>query len=276
MKNLILLTGASGFVGRQVLKDLSDKGIKIRLVVREGKQHEFANQVCVESIVITQDLFVESATWWANVCQGVDTVIHIAWFAEPGKYLQSEKNIDCLIGTLQMAKGSLMAGVRRFIGIGTCFEYDLTNGLLSIQTELKPLTPYAATKAAAFTALSKYLTQHGIEFAWCRLFYLFGEGEDKRCLVGYLRSKLESGELALLTNGNQVRDYLDVRDAGKMIVEKSLSNLQGPINICSGVPVTVRQIAEKIAKEYGRQDLLRFGARPENMIDPPFVVGIKQ
>lgn len=276
MNNLILLTGASGFVGRQVLNVLSDKGIKIRLVVREGKQHEFANQVCVESIVITQDLFVESATWWANVCQGVDTVIHIAWFAEPGKYLQSEKNIDCLIGTLQLAKGSSMAGVRRFIGIGTCFEYDVTKGLLSIQTELKPLTQYATAKAAAFTVLSKYLTQHGIEFAWCRLFYLFGEGEDKRCLVGYLRSKLESGEPAQLTNGNQVRDYLDVRDAGKMIVEKSLSNLQGPINICSGVPVTVRQIAEKIAKEYGRQDLLRFGARPENITDPPFVVGVKQ
>ena len=95
-------------------------------------------------------------------------------------------------------------------------------------------------------------------------------------MVAYLRSKLKVGDTAQLTNGNQVPDYLDDRDAGKMIVEISLSNLQGPVKICSDLPVTVRQLAEKIAQEYGRLDLLRFGARPENTIDPPFVVDVKQ
>jgi dTDP-6-deoxy-L-talose 4-dehydrogenase (NAD+) len=271
-----LLTGASGFVGRQVLKALAKKNIKVRAVVRDGRQHELANQEYVESIVVTKDLFAEDANWWANVCKGVDTVIHVAWYVEPGNYLQSDKNIDCLIGTLQLAKGAAYAGVKRFIGIGTCFEYDLTDGLLSIHTELKPLTPYAATKAAAFTALSKCLPKYGLEFAWCRLFYLYGEGEDERRLVSYLRSKLAAGEPAQLTNGNQVRDFLDVRDAGKEIVEISLGNQKGPVNICSGIPVTVRQLAEKIANEYDRLDLLQFGARLENMIDPPYVVGVKQ
>ena len=275
MKSVTLLTGASGFVGRQVLKALAEKNIKVRAVVRDGKQLELANQECVESIVVTNDLFTEDANWWANVCIGVDTIIHVAWYVEPGNYLQSDKNIDCLIGTLQLAKGAAHAGVKRFIGTGTCFEYDLTGGLLSINTELKPLTPYAATKAAAFTALSKCLPKYGIEFAWCRLFYLYGEGEDERRLVSYLRSKLAAGEPAQLTNGNQVRDFLDVREAGKMIVEISLGNQEGPVNVCSGIPVTVRQLSQRIAKEYDRLDLLQFGARLENMIDPPYVVGVK-
>jgi nucleoside-diphosphate-sugar epimerase len=203
-------------------------------------------------------------------------VIHVAWNVEPATYLQSIKNLDCLTGTLHLAKGAAQARVRRFIGIGTCFEYDLTGGMLSVQTPLRPLTPYAGAKAAAFMALSQWLPQQGVEFAWCRLFYLHGEGEDERRLVPYLRAKLMAGEPAELTSGKQIRDYLDVREAARMIVETALSAVQGPVNICSGMPITVRQLAEQIADEYGRRDLLRFGARPDNLVDPPCVVGLRR
>jgi dTDP-6-deoxy-L-talose 4-dehydrogenase (NAD+) len=165
--------------------------------------------------------------------------------------------------------------VTRIVGIGTCFEYDLTGGMLAIETPLRPLTPYAGAKAAAFMALSQWAPKQGIEFAWCRLFYLHGEGEDSRRLVPYLRSKLAAGEPAELTSGNQIRDFIDVREAGRIIAETALGHAQGAVNICSGMPITVRQLAESIADEYGRRDLLRFGARQDNLIDPPCVVGVK-
>lgn len=60
-----------------------------------------------------------------------------------------------------------------------------------------------------------------------------------------------------------------------MITEQALGDQQGAINICSGVPVTIRQLAERIADEYGRRDLLKFGARADNLVDPPSVVGLK-
>ena len=276
MTGLVLLTGATGFVGRQVLHALGERGARIRAVVREGKQMYLAATEAIETVVTTPDLFAENAEWWADVCHGIDTVIHVAWYAEPGEYLQSAKNLDCLIGTLQLAKGAVEAKVRRFIGIGTCFEYDLTGGILAIETPLRPLTPYAGTKAAAFMALSQWFPQQGVEFAWCRLFYLHGEGEDARRLVPYLRAKLSTGEFAELTSGNQIRDFLDVREAGRMIVKTALSDELGPVNICSGIPITVRQLAEQIADEYGRRDLLKFGARPDNLVDPPCVVGVRQ
>ena len=143
MTGITLLTGATGFVGRQVLRALVEQGVSTRVVVREGKQHQLANLEGIESVFATIDIFNESADWWANVCQDVDTVIHVAWYVEPGEYLQSEKNLDCLVGTLQMAKGSAQAGVRRFIGIGTCIEYELSKGILSVETPLQPLTTYA-------------------------------------------------------------------------------------------------------------------------------------
>jgi nucleoside-diphosphate-sugar epimerase len=276
MTGVVLLTGATGFVGRQVLQALDLCGVRVRVVIREGTQSRLPTLECFETTVITEDMFAENDDWWANVCKGVDAVIHVAWYAEPGKYLHSAKNIDCLAGTLQLAKGAARSKVRRFIGIGTCFEYDLAGGMLSIETPLRPLTPYAGAKAAAFMALSQWLPLQEVEFAWCRLFYLYGDGEDERRLVPYLRSKLTSGEPAELTSGNQIRDFLDVSEAGRMIVKTALSNQQGPVNICSGIPITVRQLTEQIAEEYGCRDLLKFGARPDNLIDPPCVVGIRQ
>jgi dTDP-6-deoxy-L-talose 4-dehydrogenase (NAD+) len=86
---------------------------------------------------------------------------------------------------------------------------------------------------------------------------------------------LESGRPAELTSGKQIRDFLDVREAGKMISQAVFSKAQGPVNICSGVPITVKALAEKVADEYGRRDLLQFGIRRDNLVDPPFIVGIK-
>jgi len=274
MKKRVLLTGATGFVGRQVVAALCKADVDLLLVVRDDSESRLS-LASVADIVLTRDLFKESAEWWAAVCQSVDVVIHAAWYAEPGAYMQSPKNLDCFAGTLQLASGCVKAGVQRFVGIGSCSEYDMRVGHLSIDTPLRPTTPYARAKAATFLALSTLLPQQGIAFAWARLFYLYGEGEDARRLVPYLRARLSAGEPAELTSGTQIRDYLDVADAGAQIAALALGTVCGAVNICSGHAQTVRELAEQIADEYDRRDLLRFGARADNHFDPPCVVGIR-
>lgn len=273
MSDTVLLTGGTGFVGRQVLRALNERQVPTRVVVRHGKE-KIVSSSSIEQVITTNDLFAETSDWWKQACMGIDTVIHVAWYAETGQYLQSEKNLDCLSGTLQLARGAVQAGVRRFVGAGTCFEYDLTTGDLSLDTPLRPLTPYAGAKAAAYMALSQWLPAQSVEFVWCRLFYLYGEGEDERRLVPYIRSKLSAGETAELTSGTQIRDFLNVQVAAQTIVNAALSHHQGAMNICSGIPVSVRALAEQIADEYGRRDLLKFGTRPDNLVDPPRVVGV--
>lgn|SRR5262245_14707835 len=270
---LILLTGATGFVGRQILRVLKERGCRVRAVVRESRKDQIAKTAIVE-IATSSDIFAESAVWWTDICRGVDTVIHAAWYVEPEHYLYSPRNRQCFSGTLRLAEGARNAKVRRFVGIGTCFEYDLNVGYLSIAAPLKPSTPYAQAKVETFAALSKFFPENGIEFAWCRLFYLFGEGEYPRRLMPFLRDRFAAGEPVELSSGAHIRDYLDVRDAGRMIADVALGSIQGPVNICSGQPITVREIAERIADEYGRRDLLRFGARPDDQ-GPPCVVGIR-
>jgi dTDP-6-deoxy-L-talose 4-dehydrogenase (NAD+) len=272
----IALTGATGFVGRQILRFLAERGHNVRLIVRVGKGRALDVGASTVELVNTTDLFAESIERLCDMLEGIDTLIHAAWYAEPGKYLTSPLNVDCLNGSIRLAQAFQMSGGRRFVGVGSCAEYDLDAGVLKTVTPLRPGTLYAACKASAYLVLSHLLPSEKIEFVWCRLFYLFGEGEDPRRLVPYLHQQLSAGVPVELTSGNQIRDFLDVRVAGAMIAETAIGNYQGPINICSGVPVTVRQLAERIADEYGRRDLLRFGVRPDNLFDPPCVVGVPE
>lgn len=270
----ILITGANGFVGRQIIRSLDSIGVDLIPVVRDGKSHEVSSFSNVKKIITSKDIFSEEEDWWKEQCKDVDVVIHAAWYVEAGKYQDSTKNIDCLIGSLKLAKGAAKAGVNRFLGLGTCAEYDHSKGKLTIETPLKPLTTYASTKASLFTILSEWLPRQSVNFCWIRLFYLYGEGENPTRLIPYVRSQVSQGKFVDLTSGEQIRDFMDVVEVGKQIAKISLSNQIGPINLCSGNPVTVRQLVEKIADEYGRKDLLRFGMRKDNSFDPPCVIGV--
>ena len=274
-KKRILVTGANGFVGRKIIRSLAKAKAAIVPVVRSGKESHVERVPGVVDVISTPDLFSENSDWWASRLNDIDMVIHVAWHVKHSDYLQSPKNLDCLIGTLNLGRGALQANVRRFVGIGTCFEYDLSPGLLTVNTPLKPMTPYAAAKASAYKMLSKWFELGSVEFVWCRLFYLFGEGQEQSRLVPYIRSRLEAGEPVELTTGQQFRDYLDVSDAADLIVETASKNCVGAVNVCSGKRQTVRSLAENIADEFERRDLLRFGSRPDSLVDPPCVVGVK-
>jgi len=274
MSGVCLLTGATGFVGQHILNALDHHRVPCRVVTRPGKEEFFRQFSNIESIINTDDLFAESFSFMKTACAKVHAVIHAAWYVDPTDYLQSAMNIDCLRGTLLLAQACSAARVKRFIGLGTCFEYDLSGGYLSIETPLKPDSIYAAAKASAFMSLSEYFQIEKVEFVWARLFYLFGEGEKAQRLVPAIRSRLQIGEKVELTSGEQLRDFLDVVVAGRKIAELVTGSTCGPLNICSGIGITVRALAEKIADEYGRRDLLAFGARPQNLVDPPCVVGI--
>ncbi len=274
MNTRVLVTGGTGFVGRHVLRALAARGIPVRAAIRSGSASRLPDGLGDIDMRESDDLFAETSGWWEAACEGIERVVHLAWTATPGHYLTAPENLDCLQGTLALAKGATRAGISKFAGIGTCFEYDLSGGVLTSTTPLRPATPYAGAKAAAFQALSQWLPAQGVAFLWARLFYLYGEGEDPRRLVPYLRRQLAAGEPADLTSGQQIRDFLDVREAAGQLIGALYSDAKGAFNLCSGVPVTVRQLAERIADEYGRRDLLNFGARPDNLVDPVCVLGL--
>ncbi len=275
----ILLTGSTGFVGRAVTRQLRQGGHELCHVIRQGSAERICTpenpdpQAVPDHIIEVQDLFAQPAEWWADTARGYDMVLHMAWYAEPGKYQTSLRNLHCVAGTMALAEGLQQAGVPRLVGLGTCLEYDLSGGLAAPDTRLDPKSPYAAAKAACATALQAVLPAAGVSFLWARLFYLHGAGEDPRRLVASLHANLAAGHPLELSCGTQIRDFMDVDAAAALLVQDALSGRSGVSNICSGSGTSVRSLAESIADQYGRRDLLVFGARPTNPDDPPCVIG---
>lgn len=267
----VLLTGATGFVGRQIHAALVARGHRVRAVVRSGTAARLAAPA---QVIETADLFAPDAAFWAGVCAGAQALIHAAWVATPGVYLSSPLNLDCLRGSLALARGAAEAGVGHVIGIGTCFEYALPSAHLDVDAPLGPTTLYATAKLALYQTLAAFFAGTPTTFSWARLFYLHGEGEHPSRLAAYVHARLSGGEVARLSAGTQVRDFLDVREAGAMVARIVDTGQPGAINICSGQPVTVRQLAERIAHALGRGDLLEFGSAPPRPGDPAVVVGV--
>ena len=253
----VLITGAYGFVGSKILKALIHEDAEITLVLRDTSSPKEKISHSIKKIIYSDDIFSESVDWWADSCHEVDVVVHSAWYAEPGKYLKSMKNLNCLEGSVRLAKGAAKA-----------------NKPLDVYSKLSPLTLYASSKLSLYYLLKEFLRLKNIKFTWCRLFYLYGDGEDDRRFIPYLKNQLKNGEVAELTSGDKVRDFMDVEDAGKVITKTIVHPQDGVVNVCSGKPVTIREMAEKIADKYGRRELLKFGAREDNLIDPDYVVGI--
>lgn len=270
----ILLTGATGFVGRQIYLALTQAGHVVIPLIRSHSAPGLPERATDDNATLSADLFAETSDWWAKRLEGVDAVIHAAWYVEPGKYLDSPLNLNCVAGTLTLARGALDAGIRHFIGVGTCMEYRLPSERLTIDAPLEPATLYAACKLSLYHMLTQYFAKTEATFSWCRLFYLHGEGEYAARLVPYIRERLGRGEVARLSAGTQLRDFLDVRQAGAMIADVVETGQPGAINICSGIPTTIRQLAERIADEYGRRDLLEFGTAAIHPSDPAAVVGV--
>jgi nucleoside-diphosphate-sugar epimerase len=69
------------------------------------------------------------------------------------------------------------------------------------------------------------------------------------------------GDPALCSEGKQILDFTHVEDAATAFVALLESELQGPVNIGSGNPVSLRVVLEEIGRQLGRSDLIRFGAR---------------
>lgn len=267
----VLLTGASGFVGRQIAKALLMRGIAVRATTR-GKTSLLA---AISDVVNTPDLFSETPEFWARALDDVDTVIHAAWYVEHGAYVTSPLNLAALAGTLRLAEAVIAAGTPRFVGLGTCFEYDLRSAMpLASSAPLAPATPYGAAKAATWMALSPAFAHAGVSFVWTRLFYLYGEGEDRRRFVPSILESVRAGKPAEMTSGTQIRDYMEVAEAGRQIVDIALGNTIGAVNVCSGRRQSLADLARELAAPYGGEDLLRLGALPDRPDEPPEISGV--
>jgi len=267
----VLITGASGFVGSHVARLLVAEGCEVHVLVRES-----SNRWRIQDILPSMYLWQSDLVAFENVNTYLQEIkpelcIHLAWYAVPGKYLNSQENLDSIQASINLLSQLAELGCKRFVGIGTCFEYDLSLGYLSESSLTKPITLYAATKVALSTILQQFAQITEMEVAWIRLFYQYGPMEDERRLIPGIISSLLRDEVVKTTKGEQVLDFLHVEDIASAIWAVAKSNVSGVVNVGSGQPVTVGQILLELGNLLGKPDLIHLGALPYRPNDPMFI-----
>jgi nucleoside-diphosphate-sugar epimerase len=263
----VLLTGATGFVGRRVVAPLVAAGHEVHAVTSRP-EHAEGDAVTWHraDLLASPDVVRDIAP---------DVLVHLAWYVEHGRFWTAPENVRWVEASLALLRAFAAAGGARAVMAGTCAEYDwraLEGACHEDRTPLRPATLYGAAKHALHTVGSRFAEAEGFGLAWGRIFFVYGPGEPRERLVPSVGAALIAGEEVPTTRGDQQRDFMHVRDVAAAFAALASSDVTGAVNVASGHSVTVRQMVDAIAAAAGRPELLRPGVLPTRAGDPALLV----
>ena len=242
----LLVTGATGFIGSEILEQIERDAFEIHAVNRHPA-HRRSDSVTWH----TADLLDERAVKALLAEIKPTHLMHLAWDLGGPDYRTTVRNLDWLIAGLALARAFRENGGVRAVFAGTCAEYE------------RELSLYAACKAALAETVSAYARADGWHFAWGRIYWPYGPRGAPHRLIPYVIERLLSGEVARCSPGVQTRDFVYVDDVASGLLALLASDIDGPADIGTGAGTRVRAVVEQIAQEIGREDLIRFdGATP--------------
>ncbi|KQP72477.1 NAD-dependent dehydratase [Methylobacterium sp. Leaf111] len=263
MRERVLVTGAAGFVGRHAVPALRARGFEV---------HGVGRSPSAEATWHAADLLVPAERHALIAKIRPSHCLHLAWDAEPGRYWTSARNLDWVAATLDLAQAFAAAGGRRFVGAGTCAEYEWGAARFEeATTPCRPATLYGAAKDGTRRILEAYAATQTLSVAWGRLFYLYGPGERRGRLVSDAIRALTAGTAFPTSHGHQRRDFLHVADAAAALAALVAGDVPGPVNIGSGAAIPVRALLEGLAARIGGAEHLDFGARPLSPTEPQVI-----
>jgi nucleoside-diphosphate-sugar epimerase len=245
----VVVTGAAGFVRWHVVKALERRGSEVVALRRVDLDYRDAHAV--------EEVLRAAAP---------TALVHAAWRLAPGSaFLDDPDNRDEKEASLRLFELAHSAGCRRIVGLGTCLEYEFSDGPVAEDAPLRPRNAYASSKAELFAEAQAAL---GESFTWARIYYPFGPREPPHRLVPSVVNSLLRGERIATTAGTQRRSFLHVEDAANAIASLALLDAAGAFNVGSPEAVPIRDAVERIAETVGRPDLVDIGARPQRPGDP--------
>jgi nucleoside-diphosphate-sugar epimerase len=270
----VLLTGASGFIGRHVLAALVGAGIETVMVGRTPPSVQPPGRT--GHALIRADLLDPNLDMAALMDKAeASHLVHLAWYAEHGLYWSSPLNLRWLDASLRLIEAFCQKGGKHVTLAGTCAEYDWQWGYCREDaTPAEPATLYGAAKDALRRVVPALCARHGVRWTWGRLFLPYGRGEAQARLLPSLASAFAGHSPPFAIDAEAFRDFLHVADAASAFVFLCRHpSAQGIFNLASGQPIRLGDAARLLAASLGAdpEPLLRLAApRPG---EPRLLVG---
>jgi len=265
----VLLTGATGFVGRTTIKHLLDRDFIVHAISSKLLERDQPNLFYHRADLLNP----EEMTGLFEIVKP-SHLLHFAWFVEHGKFWDAPENDNWVRASKNLFRTFIEAGGKRIVAAGTCAEYDWRAGgekFSEIDSPVNPQFAYGKAKHALHLILQNYAREFGVSYAWGRIFFLFGTFEPpQRFIPSIIRSLLKDEE-ARTSHGEQIRDFMFVEDAGEAFVKLLDSNVNGAVNIANGSAMALKEIAEMIVDIIGKPDRLRLGALEAPVGEPPIL-----
>lgn len=253
----VLLTGSTGFIGSQVTAELLRRGYEVHALVYPPFAPEQPNLVQHEMNLLDSKAVDEFLSQ-----HNFENLIHLAWYVGPKCHVHN-LNMDWIIVSLNLLQSFAKYGGKVFVGAGTCSEYEYKYGyLLEDSTPTDPQTLYGNGKNAVYNIAKVYCKQNGITFKWPRIFNLYGPNEKPQRLMPSVINSCLKGEDVKVSDCLKFQDYLHVEDTARGIVDVFEGEIEGAVNICSGKPVQLREIVNKIAEYTDFKGQILWGAIP--------------
>ena len=264
----LLVTGASGMIGRYIVEEALKQGFEVHAVTsRTVGQPDDAAGGAVWHVC---DLTARGGAGGLIAEIAPSHLIHAAWDTRHGIYWSSPSNLAWLAATAELAASFAAAGGRRFVLVGTCAEYDWRYGLMiENETPERPDTLYGRCKLAAHHAVQGAAMDLGFSAVTGRVFSVFGPHEQPGRFIPYACRTLAAGDTPKLSTGRQIRDLLHARDiALALLVLAEHDELQGAVNIGSGLPMSLGHAARILADAAGAPERSGLGRAADRPGDP--------
>lgn len=250
----LLVTGGTGFVGTHLIQQALASGHEVLSVSRRSAPSAPRLDYIAAPI---------GSPPWDRIAEfQPDVLVHTAWEATPGIYLESPENRRWVDWSEALVEGAVQRGIHRFVLLGSCIEYPVTGRPLSETLSPAPISLYAQSKDELHQRLTRRWSRPDITLVWARLFYPYGPGEHPFRLCTSLIRRLRAGEPITLKTPQSTKDYIHIDDVGRALLKLASKGGSETVNVGTGIGVTVLELAQKIAGFLNRPNLIRWEDPP--------------
>ena len=262
----ILVTGANGYVGSKVVKQLCDFNVDVIAT-------DFDNSnIDSRATFVKSDIFEEKENWM-EFFNNPDICLHLVW--RDGFIHNSSKHSEDLPKHIKFLTNLIDHGIKKIVSMGTMHEVGYHEGAIDEFTPCNPQTPYAIAKNELRKYLESYCKSKGCKFQWLRGFYLYGDDKYGNSIFCKLRQAVVEGKKTFpFTSGKNKYDFIHIDEFAKQVAKCTMQDdVLGIINCCSGKPVSLAEQVEWYIKYNDLPISLEYGKYPDRPYDSPCIYG---